>query len=69
MSVRDRQTVCVVLLRRGCGPTRLTQLRDGGEKRGGTDLREGALGKDTAEALLVTVRHGQGAHVRDGQVH
>jgi hypothetical protein len=59
----------VVVLRRGRGPTRLTQLRDGGEERGATDLREGALGEDTAETLLVTARHGQGAQVRDGLVH
>jgi hypothetical protein len=47
-----------MLLRWKRGPTRLTQLRDGGEERGETDLREGALGEDAAEMALVAGEHG-----------
>ena len=47
---------CVVtvllLLCLGRGPIRLTQLRDGGEERGMTDLREGTLGEDTVDASV-----------------
>jgi hypothetical protein len=45
------------------GPTRLTPLRDGGEERGRTNLREGALGEDAAESGQRLYR-GQGGRAR-----
>jgi hypothetical protein len=46
--------VTLLLLGRRRWPIRLTQLRDGGDERGQTDLREGALGEDAADKALVT---------------
>jgi hypothetical protein len=48
------EVTLLLLLRRKRWPVRLTQLRDGGDERGQTDLREGALREDAADKALVT---------------
>jgi hypothetical protein len=54
----------LLMLRWRRGPTRLTPLRDGGEERGRTNLREGALGEDTVESRSAGAQEGQGGRSR-----